>query len=119
MCIGRILACENRAQCAGNSNLMGETPVFSVWGKRYCPIIICTTTYYEQTVVQRSFTPEEAYQTAIERARRILQQTMPQDSVFIRESSGMHRSTQDGVIQAEVVWIVDEPLGQIAQVSLP
>ena len=92
--------------------------VFS-WGKWYCPIIICTTTYYEQTVVQRSFTPEEAYQTAIERARRILQQTMPQDSVFIRENSGMHRSTQDGVIQAEVVWVVDEPLGQIAQVSLP
>ena len=89
------------------------------WGRWQCPIILCTTTYQEQTIMQRSFTPEEAYQTAVERARRQLQQSIPQDGVFIRESHGMHRSTQDGVMQAEVVWVVEESLGQMAQIPLP
>ncbi len=92
--------------------------IFS-WGKWQCPIILCKTTYEEQTAVERSFTPEEAYRTAVERARRKLQQTMPQESIFVRESCGMHRSVQEGVIQAEVVWTVDEPLGQMAAIPLP
>ena len=69
--------------------------------------------------MQRSFTEEEAYRTAMERARRQLEQSMPQGGIFVRESSGVHRCVQDDVVQVEVVWIVDEPLGQMAQIPLP
>ena len=31
----------------------------------------------------------------------------------------MHRTTEDGTVQAEVVWIVDEPIGMYRQVLLP
>lgn len=89
------------------------------WGRWQCPIKIRTVTYQEQIAMHRSFTQEEAYQTAVERARRQLQQTLPQGSVFVRESSGMHRTAEDGAIQAEVVWIVDEPIGQMQQIPLP
>ncbi len=89
------------------------------WGKWQCPIVLCTTTYQEQREVRHRFTPEEAYHTAIERARRRLELSMPQDGIFVRESYGMHRNMQEGIIQAEVVWTIDEPLGQMAQVPLP
>ena len=89
------------------------------WGRWQCPIILCTTTYQEQAAMQRSFTVEEAYRTAMERARRQLEQSMPQGGIFVRESSGVHRCVQDDVVQVEVVWIVDEPLGQMAQIPLP
>ena len=89
------------------------------WGKWQCPLVLSNTTYEEQTMVEHSFTADEAYRTAVERARRILQQTMPQGGVFVRESSGMHRNTQDGMVQAEVVWVIEESLGQMAQIPLP
>lgn len=89
------------------------------WGRWQCPLILCTTIYHEQIAVQRSFTPDEAYQTAVERARRQLKQRMPQDSVLVRESCGMHRNTQEGVIQAEVLWIVDAPIGRMSREALP
>ena len=89
------------------------------WGKWCSPVVIRTVTYKEQMIVHRSFTQEEAYHTAVERARRQLAQQLPEQSKFIRESYGMHRSTQAGVLQAEVVWIVEEPIGQLQQVPLP
>ncbi len=92
--------------------------LFQIAG-RQCPIKIRTITYEEQIAVQHSFTPEEAYQTAVERARRQLQMEMAPDKVFVRESCGMRRTAEDGAVQAEVVWIVDEPIGEIRQVPLP
>jgi len=89
------------------------------WGRWQCPVKIRTKTYHEQIVVHRSFSKEEAYQTAVERARRQLQMEMPMEGVLIRESSGMCRAAQDGTLQAEVVWIVEEPIGQMQQISLP
>lgn len=89
------------------------------WGKWYCPIKICNITYQEKAVMHHSYTEEEAYQTALERARRQIQQKVPQSGKFIRESSGICRSTEDGAIQVEVIWIVEEPLGVIKQVPLP
>lgn len=69
--------------------------------------------------MHHSYTEAEAYQTALERARRQIQQKVPQSGKFIRESSGICRSTEDGAIQVEVIWIVEEPLGVIKQVPLP
>lgn len=89
------------------------------WGKWQCPIQVCTTTYQEKKMLHHSYTEEEAYQTAIERARKQIQQRIPQSGKFVRESSGMYRSAEDGVIQAEVVWIVEEPLGEIKEIPLP
>ena len=98
-----------------------ETTIKSLfqWGRWQCPIKKRTTVYREQIAIHHSFTPDEAYQTAIERARYQLQMKLPQDSEFIRESCGMHRTAEDGTVQAEVVWIVDEPIGMYRQVLLP
>ncbi len=89
------------------------------WGKWYSPLVLRKVMYQEQVVMHRSFTQEEAYHTAVERARRQLEEQLPEQGKFVRESYGIHRTTQSGLIQAEVVWIVEEPMGQMMQVSLP
>ena len=88
-------------------------------GKWQCPLVIKTTRYKEQQLVHRSFNTEEAYQIAVERARRQLEQAIPLDAIFVRESSGIYRTAQDGTLQVEVIWILEEPIGQRQQVPLP
>ena len=89
------------------------------WGNLQSPLCLKTVTYEEKILLQRSYTSSDAYQVAVERARRQLQTQLPQTATFVRESSGVHRTTEDGMIQAEVVWIVEEPIGQLQQVELP
>ena len=68
---------------------------------------------------QRSYTREEAYRIAVERARKRLQTQMAAGSRFIRESNGMQRSGKQTVVQAEVVWTVEDNLAQVQQKQLP
>lgn len=89
------------------------------WGKWDCPVKIREVIYREKRVLRHSYTEEEAYQIAIERARRQIQQRIPQSGHFVRENEGIYRSLEYGVIQAVVVWVVEEPLGEIKQIPLP
>lgn len=89
------------------------------WQQFYLPVYLKTTIYQEKQLQQRTYTKEEAYLIAQERARKRLQEQMPADSRMLRESSGLYRPEQERVVQAEVVWTVEENLAQMQQMQLP
>lgn len=89
------------------------------WQQFHLPIYVREIVFEEKRLEQRSYTREEAYQIAVERARRRLQQQMAAGSRLIRESAGMYGSNQQNVVQAEVVWTVEDNLAQVQQKQLP
>ncbi len=89
------------------------------WQQFYLPVYIKTTVFEEKTLQQRTYTREEAYLVALERARKRLQEQLPADSQVIRESSGIYEAGQEHVVQAEVVWTVEGNLAQVLQAQVP
>ena len=89
------------------------------WGSWQCPVVLKKTIYQEQTKMSRGFTEEEAYRIAIERARKQLQLMLPQNATMVDERMGILRSAQSGAVQVKVVWVTEEPLGQMMDVVLP
>lgn len=89
------------------------------WQQFRLPVYVRRTVFTEKRMVQRSYTRAEAYQIAVERARRQLQKRMSSNSRFIRESVGVYQSNQQAVMQAEVVWIVEDNLAERRQKQLP
>lgn len=89
------------------------------WKGYGLPLYIRTTVFTEKALRQVSHTRAEAYAEAVERARKKLQAQMPAGSRFLRESIGLCQPERQHVVQAEVVWLVEEPLAQMQQVSLP
>ncbi len=89
------------------------------WKQYQVPIYIKTTTFTEKKIQAVSYTKEEAYVMAVERARKRLQEQMPSGSRFLHESTGIYQPENQTVIQAEVVWLVEENLAQMLQEPLP
>lgn len=89
------------------------------WQQFHLPIYIKTTVYEEKSLQQRTYTREEAYTMAVERARKRLQGQMPSGSRFIRESTGVCHPEQQSVVQAEVVWTVEDNLAENQPTALP
>lgn len=89
------------------------------WGAWQCPLKICTVLYEEQIAVHQVFTKEEAYQTALDRARAQLKERVPKDAAFVRESSGQTVSPEQDTVQVEVIWVVEEAIGRRQQVPIP
>mgnify|MGYP000846466765 CR=1 FL=1 len=89
------------------------------WQQFHLPVYVRETVFEEKRLEQRSYTREEAYRIAVERARKRLQTQMAAGSRFIRESTGMQRSGKQTVVQAEVVWTVEDNLAQVQQKQLP
>ncbi|MFR6291629.1 MAG: sporulation protein YqfD [Peptococcaceae bacterium] len=89
------------------------------WQQFELPVYVRTTIFEEKQIEQRSYTKEEAYTMAVERARKRLQEQMPKGSRFIRESAGICPSDQQNVVQAEVVWTIEANLAEVKQTQLP
>ncbi len=89
------------------------------WKQHQLPVYVRTTIVAEKTLREVCYTKEEAFATAVERARKRLQEQMPAGSRFLRESVGMYHPEMQNVVQAEVVWMVEENLAQMQQKSLP
>lgn len=89
------------------------------WQQFSFPVYIKTTTFEEKKAEQRTYTQEEAYMMAVERARKRLQGQMPSGSRFIRESTGVYRPEQQAVVQAKVVWTIEDNLAEVQQMTLP
>ncbi len=89
------------------------------WKQFRLPIYLKTTVYAEKQVQQKTYTEQEAYDAAAERARKQLQQQMPAGSRFLHESIGLKRAENQAVIQAEVVWLVEENIAQMEMRELP
>ncbi len=89
------------------------------WQQFYLPVYLKTTVFEEKSLQQHSYTREEAYLVALERARKRLQEQLPADSQMLRESCGVYGKQEGAVVQAEVVWTVEENLAQMEQAQLP
>lgn len=89
------------------------------WQQFYLPVYLKTTVFEEKTLQQKTYTREEAYLVALERARKRLQEQLPADSQMLRESSGIYGKEQDYVVQVEVVWTVEGNLAQMQQAQMP
>lgn len=89
------------------------------WQQFRLPVFLKTTVFIEKEVRENTYTEEEAYVLAVERARKRLQLQMPVGSRFMRESTGVYRPEQQNVVQAEVVWVVETNMTAGAQAKLP
>ncbi len=89
------------------------------WQQFYLPVYIKTTVFEEKILQQRTYTREEAYLVALERARKRLQEQLPAGSRMIHESSGVYGTEQEHMVQAEVVWTVEGNLAQMQQTQMP
>lgn len=89
------------------------------WQQFHLPVYLRTTVFEEKTLRQCSYSQEEAYLTALERARKRLQEQMPAGAEFIRESYGLYQSAQKDVVQVKVVWIIEANLAEMQQLDLP
>lgn len=89
------------------------------WQQFRLPVFLKTTVFIEKEVRENTYTEEEAYVLAVERARKRLQLQMPTGSRFMRESTGVYRPEQQNVVQAEVVWVVETNMTAGAQTKLP
>lgn len=89
------------------------------WQQFYLPVYIKTTVFEEKMLQQRTYTREEAYLVALERARKRLQEQLPASSQMLHESSGIYGTEQEHVVQAEVVWAVEGNLAQMQQAQVP
>ena len=83
------------------------------------PIYVKTTIFEEKQRHQVQHTPQEAYQLAVDRARKQLQKQLPRESRFLRESIGVTSREGETVLQVTVVWTVEETLAQVQLVELP
>ena len=73
----------------------------------------------EKQLQQNTYTETEAYNIAVERARKHLQQQMPAKSRFLHESIGLVKNARPDLVQAEVIWLVEEPIAEKQQIALP
>ncbi len=89
------------------------------WKEFQLPVYVKRTVFFEKKLQQNQYTEKEAYAIAVERARKRLQEQMPDGSRFLHESIGIVRTTQANFVQAEVVWLVEEPLAEKQQITLP
>ncbi len=89
------------------------------WKQFQLPVYYKTTIFSEKQAQQKTYTEQEAYKIAVERARKQLQEQMPAGSRFLHESIGLRKSGNKTVVQAEVVWLVEEKLAEKQQVALP
>ena len=88
------------------------------WKTFQLPVYLKTTVFTEKEVRQKQYTEQQAYDIAVERARTQLQEQLPDGSRFIHESIGFGKTGQN-IMQAEVVWLVEEPLAEKQQITLP
>lgn len=89
------------------------------WKGFQLPVYIKKTVYSEKQVQKNQYTETEAYDIAVERARKRLQEQMPDGSRFLHESIGMVHTAQPDLVQVEVVWLVEEPIAEKQQIALP
>lgn len=98
-----------------------HTEQHSLWQwQQFCfPISVKTTIFQEKELQCRTHTREDAYQIAVERARKRLQEQLPNKSRLLHESAGLYRAGQSQIVQAEVVWLVEENMAQNLPKTLP
>ncbi len=89
------------------------------WQNFSLPIYLRTTIFQEKQLVEKTYTKEDAYLLAVERARKRLQEQMPAGSRMIRESIGVYQPEIENVVQVKVVWLIDANLAQVRQAQLP
>lgn len=89
------------------------------WQNFSLPVYLRTTIFQEKQLVERTYTKEDAYLLAVERARKRLQEQMPAGSRMIRESIGVYQPEIENVVQVKVVWLIDANLAQVRQAQLP
>ncbi len=89
------------------------------WKRFHLPVYVKTTVFAEKKSQKTQYTEQEAYDLAVERARKRLQEQMPDGSRFLHESIGMLSTKNKTAVQAEVVWLVEENLAQMEQRELP
>lgn len=89
------------------------------WQQFHLPIYVRKIIFEEKRLEQRTYSRTEAYQIAVERARKSLQKQMATGSRLLRESTGVYQPDKQTVVQAEVVWTVEDNLAQVQQEPLP
>lgn len=89
------------------------------WNGFELPVYVKKTVFSEKQLQQNTYTETEAYNIAVERARKHLQQQMPAKSRFLHESIGLVKNARPDLVQAEVIWLVEEPIAEKQQIALP
>ena len=101
-----------------SSQITEQHHLFSWKGFQF-PVLIKITVFQEKEIQTVTYTRQEAYDCAVKRARKRLQEQMPSGSRFIHESIGMYAGEHQNVVQAEVVWLVEETIARMALEPLP
>ena len=96
-----------------------QRPLIPWKGVVQIPIYIKTTVFKEKEIKLSEYSGNEAYEVAVKRAKKQLQEQMPAGSRFLHESIGLKMTDNPELVQAEVVWLVEENIARMSQIPLP